>query len=146
MEAYKADPNKKKSWSEVNKTRKEEKRKWREINLEKKMKKQQLKGETKQETDAAASLVPKTVSTLSIAVPGSILENTQTPELRCYLAGQIARAACIFQVYCVCFSIICLENPLPSSLKITVTRTDCFNRFGDITFLQHKLQIDNFYL
>ncbi|ENN75266.1 hypothetical protein YQE_08182, partial [Dendroctonus ponderosae] len=97
MEAYKADPNKKKSWSEVNKGRKEEKRKWREINLEKKMKKQQLKGENKQDVDAAASLVPKTISTLSIAVPGSILENTQTPELRCYLAGQIARAACIFQ-------------------------------------------------
>ncbi|KXJ80018.1 hypothetical protein RP20_CCG027221 [Aedes albopictus] len=38
------------------------------------------------------------VSTLSIAVPGSILDNAQSPELRTYLAGQIARAACIFQV------------------------------------------------
>lgn len=38
------------------------------------------------------------MSTLSIAVPGSILENAQSPELRTYLAGQIARAACIFQV------------------------------------------------
>ncbi|XP_046389768.1 putative methyltransferase C9orf114 [Ischnura elegans] len=37
-------------------------------------------------------------STLSIAVPGSILDNAQSPELRTYLAGQIARAACIFQV------------------------------------------------
>ncbi|XP_053685434.1 putative methyltransferase C9orf114 [Sabethes cyaneus] len=37
-------------------------------------------------------------STLSIAVPGSILDNAQSQELRTYLAGQIARAACIFQV------------------------------------------------
>ena len=38
------------------------------------------------------------VSTVSIAVPGSIMDNAQSPELRTYLAGQIARAACIFQV------------------------------------------------
>lgn len=38
------------------------------------------------------------ISTLSIAVPGSILDNAQSPELRACLAGQIARAACIFQV------------------------------------------------
>lgn len=38
------------------------------------------------------------ISTVSIAVPGSILENAQSPELRAYLAGQISRAACIFQV------------------------------------------------
>ncbi|XP_058053580.1 putative methyltransferase C9orf114 [Anopheles bellator] len=38
------------------------------------------------------------VSTISIAVPGSIMENAQSPELRTYLAGQIARAACIFQI------------------------------------------------
>lgn len=37
-------------------------------------------------------------STLSIAVPGSILDNAQSQELRTYVAGQIARAACI---YCV---------------------------------------------
>ncbi|XP_052872819.1 putative methyltransferase C9orf114 [Anopheles cruzii] len=38
------------------------------------------------------------VSTISIAVPGSIMENAQSAELRTYLAGQIARAACIFQI------------------------------------------------
>ncbi|GLH08467.1 Putative methyltransferase [Gryllus bimaculatus] len=37
-------------------------------------------------------------STLSIAIPSSILENAQSPELRTYLAGQIARAACVFKV------------------------------------------------
>lgn len=37
-------------------------------------------------------------STTSIALPSSILANAQSPELRIYLAGQIARAAAI---YCV---------------------------------------------
>ena len=40
----------------------------------------------------------KNVSTISIAVPGSILDNAQSPELRTYLAGQIARAACIYNI------------------------------------------------
>lgn len=38
------------------------------------------------------------VQTISIAIPGSILNNAQSPELRSYLSGQIARAAAI---YCV---------------------------------------------
>ena len=36
--------------------------------------------------------------TLSLAIPGSILDNAQTKELKTYLAGQLARAAVIFQV------------------------------------------------
>uniref|UniRef100_A0A8C4Q2A5 28S rRNA (uridine-N(3))-methyltransferase n=1 Tax=Eptatretus burgeri TaxID=7764 RepID=A0A8C4Q2A5_EPTBU len=36
--------------------------------------------------------------TISVALPGSILENAQSLELRTYLAGQIARAATIFRV------------------------------------------------
>ena len=39
--------------------------------------------------------------TLSIALPGSILDNAQSPELRTYLAGQIARACVVFQVSCL---------------------------------------------
>ena len=35
---------------------------------------------------------------MGIAVAGSILENAQTPEMRTYLAGQVARAAAIFNV------------------------------------------------
>ena len=42
--------------------------------------------------------IKKFVSTVSIAVPGSILDNAQSPELRTYLAGQIARAACIYNI------------------------------------------------
>ena len=35
---------------------------------------------------------------MSLAIPGSVLDNAQTGELRTYLAGQIARAAAIFSV------------------------------------------------
>ncbi|KAJ1645184.1 hypothetical protein IWQ61_010341, partial [Dispira simplex] len=36
--------------------------------------------------------------TVSIALPGSIVDNAQSAELRTYLAGQIARAAAVFNV------------------------------------------------
>ncbi|XP_050293511.1 putative methyltransferase C9orf114 [Anthonomus grandis grandis] len=97
MEVQKADQTKKRTWSEVNKAKKDERRKWKEINLEKKLQKKKLKTEIASNDVEASALTPQPVSTLSIAVPGSILENAQTPELRSYLAGQIARAACIFQ-------------------------------------------------
>ncbi|CAG9801185.1 unnamed protein product [Chironomus riparius] len=45
-----------------------------------------------------SSDIKESVSTISIAVPGSILENAQSQELRTYLAGQIARAACIYNI------------------------------------------------
>jgi len=35
---------------------------------------------------------------VSLALPGSILDNAQSPELRTYLAGQIARALAVFNV------------------------------------------------
>ena len=36
--------------------------------------------------------------TVSVALPGSIIDNAQTAELRTYLAGQVARAIAIFNV------------------------------------------------
>lgn len=82
----------KKSWREV----KEKRKKWKEEKILKKVAenaKKQIEKETKFKTSKV-----RPFSTISIAVPGSILENAQTPELRTYLAGQIARAASIFQV------------------------------------------------
>jgi len=38
------------------------------------------------------------MSTLSIAIPGSIVSNAQTQELRTHLVGQIARAAAIYHI------------------------------------------------
>lgn len=45
--------------------------------------------------------------TVTIAVPGSILDNAQSPEFRTYLAGQIARAACIYKIdeVCICVNL-----------------------------------------
>lgn len=40
----------------------------------------------------------KNAQTFSIAIPGSILDNAQSKELRTYLAGQIARTACIYKI------------------------------------------------
>ncbi|KAL7578299.1 hypothetical protein ACA910_012711 [Epithemia clementina (nom. ined.)] len=48
--------------------------------------------------DSAPCLQRPRFSTLSIAVPGSIVANCQTKELRTHLVGQIARAATIFHV------------------------------------------------
>ncbi|XP_003376928.1 conserved hypothetical protein [Trichinella spiralis] len=53
------------------------------------------------ETDDSESSVGRysgRLYTVSIAIPGSIVENAQSFELRTYLAGQIARAASIFEV------------------------------------------------
>lgn len=36
--------------------------------------------------------------TVSVALPGSVMDNAQSPELRTYLAGQIARACAVFCV------------------------------------------------
>lgn len=58
-------------------------------------KKQRLQNST---SSSLAQSDVVSVSTISIAVPGSILENAQSQELRTYLAGQIARAACIYNI------------------------------------------------
>lgn len=89
-----------KSWAEVNKTNKQERKKWKEKRLAKKVQKEKLNNlemEEKSENVTVTETAQET-STISIAVPGSILDNAQSPELRTYLAGQIARAACIYQV------------------------------------------------
>lgn len=86
-----------KRWKQIHKDSKELKKRYKEQNLEKKLEKQKQKdalGQIPQKQTTHA----KSVSTVSIAVPGSILDNAQSQELRTYLAGQIARAACIFKV------------------------------------------------
>lgn len=47
--------------------------------------------------EVASSNLPRS-STISIALPSSILSNAQSPELRMYLAGQVARTAAIYNV------------------------------------------------
>lgn len=90
-----------KHWKQIHRDSKVLKKKYKEQNLEKKLEKQKQKKDAaaqrlqQQETATAPA---KSVSTVSIAVPGSILDNAQSQELRTYLAGQIARAACVFNV------------------------------------------------
>ena len=50
------------------------------------------------ETGPSDAKPKRQIATISIAVPGSILDNAQSAELRSYLGGQIARAACAFNV------------------------------------------------
>lgn len=91
---------KKKTWREIHRERKDMRKQYREENMLKKLEKKKKREETekqKLEEEKAEKLPPK-VSTISIAVPGSIMDNAQSQELRTYLAGQIARAACIFKV------------------------------------------------
>lgn len=90
----------KRSWSEINKERKEHRKKLKEKKLAEKF---QAQPTTDPPAENPAQQKPPTaptkhLRTIAIAVPGSILENAQSFELRTYLAGQIARAACIFRV------------------------------------------------
>ncbi|VFV21368.1 Hypothetical predicted protein [Lynx pardinus] len=81
---------------------KEEKKKWKDLKLMKKLERQRAQEEQakrQQEEEAAAQREDQgRPYTLSVALPGSILDNAQSPELRTYLAGQIARACTIFCV------------------------------------------------
>lgn len=89
-----------KSWREINKERKSLKRKRNEEKIIKREKRVALEKEVQDKAKEEEEREKKCleISTVSIAVPSSILENAQSAELRTYLAGQIARAACVFCV------------------------------------------------
>ncbi|KAH8297189.1 hypothetical protein KR044_006237, partial [Drosophila immigrans] len=87
-----------KSWKKINEERKALKRQRKQDKALKDLQRvQDAEAAARDATEAAKSVKPNS-STVSIAVPGSILENAQSAELRAYVAGQIARAACIFRV------------------------------------------------
>lgn len=87
-----------KSWREINQEKKALKRKRNEEKILKREKREVLEKEIEKKVKEEAEKEAKynDISTISIAVPGSILENAQSAELRTYLSGQIARAACVF--------------------------------------------------
>ena len=80
----------------------------------KKLKEKELLARLDRSKEAQASLaskpIPKNIVsslsevkqgrsyTVGVAIAGSILDNAQSPELRSYLVGQVARAAAIFNV------------------------------------------------
>ncbi|XP_054513808.1 kynurenine--oxoglutarate transaminase 1 isoform X8 [Pan troglodytes] len=89
-------------WRKWKQQKKEEKKKWKDLKLMKKLERQRAQEEQakrQEEEEAAAEKEDRgRPYTLSVALPGSILDNAQSPELRTYLAGQIARACAIFCV------------------------------------------------
>lgn len=87
-----------KSWKKINEERKALKRQRKQDKALKELHRAQEADAAAEEASNAIKSAKPNPSTVSIAVPGSILENAQSAELRAYVAGQIARAACIFRV------------------------------------------------
>ncbi|KAL9826972.1 kynurenine--oxoglutarate transaminase 3-like [Geothlypis trichas] len=87
-------------WRRWKQERKAETKKWKEIKLLKKLDKQRMRELAEQEAQKQEEQKEDRgrPHTLSVALPGSILNNAQSPALRSYLAGQIARACAIFCV------------------------------------------------
>lgn len=86
------------SWREFKKKKKEQHRKWESEKLLKKLEKEEKR---KLKESLSQSLLENSKNpwyTISIAVPGSILDNAQTPSLKAHLAANIARSASIFRV------------------------------------------------
>lgn len=81
--------------------RKERKRKKRQDMMIRELEHQEAVKKAKllqDEQELAEGPRKKNVSTISIAIPGSILENAQSQELKTYLVGTIARAATIYMI------------------------------------------------
>ncbi|KAM3911556.1 putative methyltransferase C9orf114 [Leptodactylus fuscus] len=98
------EPEKKVNWRKHKAQRNELKKQWKEAKLLKTLEKEQLKKqeeaerlEKEKEREAKRESHGRPY-TVSVALPGSIMDNAQSPELRTYLAGQIARACAIFCV------------------------------------------------
>ncbi|XP_052671724.1 uncharacterized protein LOC128154729 [Harpia harpyja] len=88
-------------WRRWRQERKAEKKKWKEMKLLKKLEKQQMRELAEKQAEKQKEEQKEDKGrhyTLSVALPGSILNNAQSLELRTYLVGQIARACAIFCV------------------------------------------------
>ncbi|KAI4902475.1 hypothetical protein NFI96_018832 [Prochilodus magdalenae] len=90
------------AWKRKKAESKEKKRRWKEAKVIKQLEKQnQAKVEEQKKQQQCQEEEQKAkgrLHTVSIALPGSVLDNAQSPELRTYLAGQIARACAVFCV------------------------------------------------
>ncbi|XP_016365035.1 putative methyltransferase C9orf114 [Sinocyclocheilus rhinocerous] len=88
------------NWRKWKEQKKEEKRRHKESKLIQQLEKQKQKKEeeNKQQVQQEEKESKGRLYTLSVALPGSVMDNAQSPELRTYLAGQIARACAVFCV------------------------------------------------
>ncbi|XP_026029154.1 putative methyltransferase C9orf114 homolog [Astatotilapia calliptera] len=93
-----SQPVEKVDWKKRKAEIKEAKKQRKEAKLINRLEKQkQQEAAEKAETELSQSKKGRAY-TVSLALPGSILDNAQSPELRTYLAGQIARACVVFSV------------------------------------------------
>lgn len=89
-----------KNWKKWKEQKKEEKRRHKESKLIQQLEKQKLKKEEENQEQVQQEKKESKgrLYTVSVALPGSVMDNAQSPELRTYLAGQIARACAVFCV------------------------------------------------
>lgn len=115
-------PEPTKSWKKINEEHKAIKKQRKQENILKQLEKANKLEELAKsaQLQKATEEAKKPLSTVSIAVPGSILENAQSSELRTYVAGQIARAACIFRVN----EVIVFDDVGIATARETKTTTD----------------------
>ncbi|XP_038637717.1 putative methyltransferase C9orf114 homolog [Scyliorhinus canicula] len=78
--------------------RKQDVKRLKELEFLKKLEKQRAAEEKAQKDLEGKEEQKGRLYTVSVALPGSVLDNAQSPELRTYLAGQIARACTVFSV------------------------------------------------
>uniref|UniRef100_UPI00398E7458 putative methyltransferase C9orf114 homolog isoform X1 n=2 Tax=Pristiophorus japonicus TaxID=55135 RepID=UPI00398E7458 len=85
-------------WKKSKEARKQELKRLKELKLLKKLEKERAEKEKAQKDPEGEKEEKGRLYTVTVALPGSVLDNAQSPELRTYLAGQIARACTVFCV------------------------------------------------
>lgn len=86
------------NWKKRKAEHKEALKQKKHAKLVKSLEKEKLKEEAKYEKAEQSRNQKGRDYTVSVALPGSVLDNAQSTELRTYLAGQIARACVVFCV------------------------------------------------
>ncbi|XP_046900851.1 putative methyltransferase C9orf114 homolog [Hypomesus transpacificus] len=100
--AYKrasSEGDEKVDWKKIKAERKESKKRIKELKLIQQLEKQQQQQEEEEAEKARGTDLQQTKGrqyTVTVALPGSVMDNAQSMELRTYLAGQIARACSVF--------------------------------------------------
>ncbi|XP_029024530.2 kynurenine--oxoglutarate transaminase 3 [Betta splendens] len=93
-----SQPEERIDWKRKKAEIKESKKKRKEAKLIKQVEKQKQQEAAEQAKLEQRPSKTGRAHTVSIALPGSVLDNAQSTELRTYLAGQIARACVVFSI------------------------------------------------
>nr|XP_042908106.1 putative methyltransferase C9orf114 homolog [Parasteatoda tepidariorum] len=133
------------SWREWKSKKKEEYRKWKEEKMLKKQAKLQSK---EKEEPIEEDKIEKPWYTVSIAVPGSIMDNAQTPSLKAHLVANIARSAAIYRVNeIIVYSESSLERfeDTDDNLKLHKKNHGCLQMVRILQFLECPPYLRKFY-